>query len=391
MRKESREMNEAFALEVFDKAPYITVSMTRPDSTAYGLPLSLARTDEKTFYFHGALEGDKIDAIKAHPEVCLSAVTRCHPVVGPKDGSFTLEFKSAVAFGIAEIVNDRDEQIRGLKAVCERFLPEHMDAFEASVMRSLPRTTIVRITLTSPATGKRKEYDNHGEEMKWGRKPLNKELQSYVEKEILPRYANFDAAHRLDHAEYVIGQSMKLAAIISNSPNYKNEDGSKIVIDTDMAYAIAAYHDTGLVEGRETHHIASAAIIRTDKNLLRWFTPEQIEIMADAAEDHRASAKSAPRTIYGRLVAEADRAINPISIIKRTMQYGMSHYPELDKEGHWRRTIAHMHEKYAEGGYLQLWIPESPNGERLAELRSIIKDEPRLREIFDSLWEEVAL
>ena len=45
MRKASRAMDAAFALEVLDKAPYITVSFVRPDGTPYGVPLSLARTD----------------------------------------------------------------------------------------------------------------------------------------------------------------------------------------------------------------------------------------------------------------------------------------------------------------------------------------------------------
>ena len=211
-------------------------------------------------------------------------------------------------------------------------------------------------------------------------------LVAYVEQEILPRYAAFDAAHREEHASMVIDQSLKLTQIINESPRYTNEDGSKTIIDMDMAYAIAAYHDTGLAEGRDTHHIVSARIIREDKNLLQWFTPEQIEIMADAAEDHRASSKHAPRTIYGRIVAEADRAIDPISIIRRTMQYGFAHYPQLDKEGHYERTIEHLHEKYAEGGYLKLWIPESPNGERLRKLREIIRNEALLRQIFDQIY-----
>ena len=85
MRKASREMDAAFALEVLDKAPYVTVSMTRPDGSPYGLPLSLACTDEKTFYFHCALEGDKLDCIAHNPMVFLSAVTKCAPTVGPKD------------------------------------------------------------------------------------------------------------------------------------------------------------------------------------------------------------------------------------------------------------------------------------------------------------------
>lgn len=215
------------------------------------------------------------------------------------------------------------------------------------------------------------------------------DLKEYIEKEILPRYANFDAAHRLDHVQMVIEQSLRLATIVTNSERYINADGTKTVISANMAYAIAAYHDTGLCESRETHHTASARIIREDKNLLKWFTPEQIEIMADAAEDHRASAKSAPRTIYGRIVAEADRAIDPINIIRRTVQYGFAHYPHLDKEGHYLRMLDHMAEKYAEGGYLKLWIPESPNGEKLAQLRDIIRDKAKIREVYDMLWGEL--
>ena len=159
-------MDAAFALEVLDKAPYVTVSFTRPDGTPYGVPLSLARTNDKTFYFHCALEGDKLDCIAAYPTVALSAVTKCAPTVGPKDGSFTLQYKSAMAVGKAEMVTDRDEKIEALRAICERFLPDHMDAFDDAIKRSLERTAVVKITLTEPPTGKRKQYDKEGEEMK---------------------------------------------------------------------------------------------------------------------------------------------------------------------------------------------------------------------------------
>ena len=162
-------MDAAFALEVLDKAPYITVSFTRPDGTPYGVPLSLARTDDKTFYFHCALDGEKLDCIAANPSVALSAVTRCTPTVGPKDGSFTLQYKSAMAIGKAEVVTDKDEKIEALRAICLRFLPHHMDAFDDAIARSLERTAVVKVTLTAPPTGKRKQYDKQGEEMTYGR------------------------------------------------------------------------------------------------------------------------------------------------------------------------------------------------------------------------------
>lgn len=162
-------MPSDWALEIMHQAPYITVSFTRPDGTAYGVPLSLASINDKEWYFHCAPEGDKLDAIAVHPEVCLSAVTKCAPTIGPKDGSFTLQYRSAIAFGRAEIVTDEAEKIQALRAISQRFLPRHMAAFDDAIRRSLHRTAVVRITLSAAPAGKRKEYDREGEEMKFGR------------------------------------------------------------------------------------------------------------------------------------------------------------------------------------------------------------------------------
>lgn len=209
---------------------------------------------------------------------------------------------------------------------------------------------------------------------------ITTELQEYIEREILPRYDQHDAAHRRDHVETVIGQSLAIVRQL-------NQQGANL--SEDIAYAIAAYHDTGLCEGREHHHEVSARIIRADQELHRWFSDEQISIIADAAEDHRASSKQAPRTIYGRIVAEADRVIVPETIIQRTIQYGLEHYPNLNREGHYERTVEHLREKYGDGGYLRLWFPESPNAARLAELRQIIADPVRLRNIFDAQFDQL--
>ena len=202
---------------------------------------------------------------------------------------------------------------------------------------------------------------------------MDSELKAYIENEILPRYDHFDAAHRRDHADLVIRQSLELAR--QNSA------------DEQMAYVIAAYHDTGLCEGRDLHHIVSGRIIREDKNLLRWFSPEQIETMAQAAEDHRASSDHAPRSLYGRIVAEADRYIEAESIIRRTIQFGFDHYPQLSREEHYQRMVAHLKEKYGYGGNLHLWFADSPNALRLEQLRKIIADEAKLREYFNKYVE----
>ena len=198
-------------------------------------------------------------------------------------------------------------------------------------------------------------------------------IRQYIESEIIPRYDNFDAAHGRDHVEYVISQSLKLSEYYD--------------VDRDMVYVIAAYHDTGLAVERKTHHLESGRIIRSDQSLRQWFNEGQIETMAQAVEDHRASSDHEPRSIYGKIVAEADRQIDPETIIRRTVQYGLSHYPELDREGHWQKMLDHLNEKYAEGGYLRLWIPESDNAGKLKELHEIIKDRDYLESLFDRFYE----
>lgn len=162
-------MPAEWALEIMDKAPYITVAMTGEDGAPYAVPLSLARVDERTFYFHGAMEGKKLDILRQNPKVWLTAVTTCKPTVGPQDGSFTLEFKSAMAQGLAELVEDEAEKAEAMRAICQRFLPHHMEAFDDALARSLGHTAVVRIRLTEAPTGKRKQYDSQGQELKHGR------------------------------------------------------------------------------------------------------------------------------------------------------------------------------------------------------------------------------
>ena len=201
---------------------------------------------------------------------------------------------------------------------------------------------------------------------------MNNALKRYIDEEILPRYAHFDTAHRLDHAEMVIRESLRLA--------------EQAEVNREMVYVVAAYHDTGLEESRERHHLRSGELLRADKRLRQWFSEEQIEVMAEAVEDHRASSDHAPRSIYGRIVAEADRTIEPELILRRTVQYGLTHYPEYDRAEHYRRFLAHLNEKYAEGGYLRLWMPDPQKEARLGELRALIHNETELRSIFERLY-----
>ncbi len=203
---------------------------------------------------------------------------------------------------------------------------------------------------------------------------MDLKLKTYIEDEIIPRYQHFDKAHNVNHAETVIRESLTLAEMYGADP--------------DMAYTIAAYHDTGLCKDRETHHLVSGEILQADARLRQWFSEEQIGIMKEAVEDHRASTDHEPRSLYGKIVAEADRIIDPEITLRRTVQYGIRKHPDTSIEWQYKRFCEHLTEKYAEGGYMKLWLEGTTNSEKLKQLRTLMKDETALQDTFHRIYRE---
>ena len=203
------------------------------------------------------------------------------------------------------------------------------------------------------------------------------DLVEFIETKILPQYAAFDAAHNMEHVTRVIRHSLELVKITG--------------ADINMVYTIAAYHDLGMSGPRAVHHLTGGKILATDARLKKWFTPEQLKVMREAVEDHRASASRSPRSIYGKIVAEADRDLDTDIVIRRTIQFGLANYPQLDYEGQYRRFKEHMDNKYSKDGYIKLWIPNSPNAKRLNDLRNLIAQPAALRAAFDKIYHEIVV
>ena len=198
------------------------------------------------------------------------------------------------------------------------------------------------------------------------------EIMEFIEHNILPRYTAFGKSHGLQHVNRVIKKSIELA-------NYTGAD-------INMVYVIAAYHDLGMSGPRAIHHLTGGKILSNDSRLKKWFNADQLKIMKEAVEDHRASSSHTPRTIYGKIVAEADRDLELDVVFSRAIQYGLENYPELNKEQQWKRFEAHMNEKYSRNGYIHLWIPGSPNAKKLKNIQETIDNKTILRAKFEALY-----
>ena len=200
------------------------------------------------------------------------------------------------------------------------------------------------------------------------------EIMEFIERNILPKYNDFGKSHGLQHVMRVIDNSIQLA----------HQTG----VDINIAYVIAAYHDLGMSGPRAIHHITSGKILSSDNRLKKWFSDDQLKIMKEAVEDHRASSSHAPRSLYGKIVAEADRDLDPETVFTRAVEFGIENEPTKNKEEQWTRFQKHMNEKYSRNGYIHLWIPGSPNANYLKTIQNIISDEELLRTEFERIYKK---
>lgn len=189
---------------------------------------------------------------------------------------------------------------------------------------------------------------------------INKDLKYYIENNIFKEYSKNEEAHGINHIKYVINRCMDLS---------KDKD-----ININILYTIAAYHDIGHHIDAKKHEIISANIMYEDKKLRDFFTEEELKIMKEAIEDHRASLDREPRSIYGKLVSSADRGTSVDESIKRTYFYRKKHHPELTDEEIIEDSYKHLEIKFGKEGYAKFYVKDEKYEKFLKEIRYLIEN-----------------
>ena len=191
---------------------------------------------------------------------------------------------------------------------------------------------------------------------------VNKELKNYIENNIFPEYEKNEKGHSVDHIRYVIERSFQLV------------EENKLNVNPDMVYTIASYHDIGHHIDSKTHEIISADIMSKDKNLSRFFNDDELVVIKEAIEDHRASAKDDPRSIYGRIVSSADRNNNVEDCLRRTYTYGKKLNPNATDEELFQRAYDVLVNKFGEDGYAKFYFKDTQYEDFLRKLRELLRD-----------------
>ena len=107
---------------------------------------------------------------------------------------------------------------------------------------------------------------------------VTEELKKYVEENIMIQYdANNVGGHGREHIETVSARSFELAKVFD------------LDVNPDMVYVVAAFHDIGYRVNPDEHEAVSSQMFLQDKNIQKFFSEEQIQVIAEAIVDHRAS------------------------------------------------------------------------------------------------------
>ena len=194
---------------------------------------------------------------------------------------------------------------------------------------------------------------------------INKELQQYIENNIFPEYNKNEKAHNINHIKHVIDRSFELVK------------ENKLDVNNDMVYVIAAYHDIGHHIDSKTHEIISADIMSKDIELKKYFNKEELKTIKEAIEDHRASAKDAPRSIYGRIVSSADRNNRVEDCLLRTYTYGLKLDPKATDEELFLRAYNVLTNKFGDNGYAKFYFKDTNYENFLKEIRELLKDKDK--------------
>ena len=209
---------------------------------------------------------------------------------------------------------------------------------------------------------------------------INKTLKKYIEEKVLPEYNKNEKGHNIDHINYVIDRSFELVK------------ENNLDVNSDMVYTIAAYHDIGHYIDSKTHEIISAEMMSKDDNLKKFFNDVELKIIKEAIEDHRASSKTDPRSIYGKIVSSADRNHTIEDCLKRTYTYGKKLNPNASDEELYERAYDVLVNKFGEGGYAKFYFKDKVYEDFLKEIRTLLKDKEKYinmqREYINNLKKE---
>ena len=209
---------------------------------------------------------------------------------------------------------------------------------------------------------------------------LRKDVKDYIKNQIKPQYKNFDKAHNISHFYFVT----------KNCVNYGKELIKRgMDINIEIAYVVGALHDIGISIEREGHAKHSGEIVRADHNLKKFYSETEIEMIAQAVEDHSSHLEYEPRNIYGKIVADADRNNSVYLVFSRPLKFGLKYEAENDKQTHVDKAFEFVKSKFGRNGYVKYWLDIPQTTKEQQKIWELLDNEIVCKAYLSGLFDEI--
>ena len=155
MRRKRQQLSEEESISILKKATAGTLALLGDDDYPYAVPISYVYADGR-LYFHSALSGHKVDAIRKFDKVavqreqarpgakasfCVIEQDEVHPE------KYTTFFRSVIAFGRIHIIEDEAEKLATARMLGNRYNPNQEEALQKELESGLSRMLMIRFDI----------------------------------------------------------------------------------------------------------------------------------------------------------------------------------------------------------------------------------------------------
>ena len=142
MRRKRQQLSEEESVAILKKATAGTLALLGDNDYPYAVPLSYVY-HEGRIYFHSALAGHKVDAIRKCDKASFCVIEKDD--VQPE--KYTTFFRSVIAFGRISIIEDEHEKLETARMLGNRYNPNHDEALQKEIEGGLSRMLMIRFDI----------------------------------------------------------------------------------------------------------------------------------------------------------------------------------------------------------------------------------------------------
>ena len=142
MRRKRQQLSDEESYAILQKATSGTLALLGDGGYPYAVPISYVFSEGK-LYFHSALSGHKVDAIRGcdRASFCVVAQDDVKPAM------YTTFFRSVIAFGRIHIVDDEAEKLAAARLLGNRYNPHQDEALQKELENGLARMLVIRLDI----------------------------------------------------------------------------------------------------------------------------------------------------------------------------------------------------------------------------------------------------